>query len=131
MRVAVYCRVSTDDQANRDTIEAQRDFLREYAKLYSNIIYNEYLDEGISGTIPLAQRPGGAALLQDAKYDSFDTVIVYRLDRLGRSLTAILDAYQQLEILHVVVRSATEPFDTSTPIGKFMFQFLGSLAELE
>ena len=130
-RIALYCRVSTDDQAERNTIEAQRDFLRDYARLYSHTITGEYFDEGISGTVPLAQRPGGAALLLDAKYKCFESVVVYRLDRLGRSLMAIMDAYQQFESFNVVIRSATEPFDTSSPFGKFLFQFLGSLAELE
>ena len=54
-----------------------------------------------------------------------------RVDRLARSLSALLAAYDALEALHVTIKSATEPFETSTPIGKFLFSLLGSLAELE
>jgi site-specific DNA recombinase len=58
-------------------------------------------------------------------------VLVYRLDRMGRLLKILVDAYTALEGARVAIRSATEPFDTSTPIGSFLFQLLASLAELE
>jgi site-specific DNA recombinase len=58
-------------------------------------------------------------------------VLCHRLDRLGRKLTVILDAHDQLADAGVAIRSATEPFDTSTAFGKAMFQFLGVIAELE
>ena len=58
-------------------------------------------------------------------------MLVYRVDRLGRSLRALLDAHDALERLGVPLRSGTEPIDTSTPIGRFIFQLLGSFAELE
>jgi site-specific DNA recombinase len=129
--IALYARTSTEDQVDKNTIQGQLDFLRNFAKLYGLDIYQEYIDDGLVGTVPLGDRPGGSLLLHDAHYRHFDTLVVYRLDRLGRSLTTILDAYSQLETLHVIIRSATEPFDTATAIGKFLFQFLGSLAELE
>lgn len=92
---------------------------------------DEYADDGLSGTIPLHQRPEGKRLLDDAEAGRFASVLVYRVDRLGRSLTALLDAHKRLEHAGVTVRSATEPFDTASPIGTFLFQLLGSLAELE
>lgn len=92
---------------------------------------SEYADEGISGTVPLSQRPSGNLLLQDARARRFECILVYRVDRLGRSLAALLDAYHLLSEIGVSIRSATEPFDTATPIGTFLFQLLGSLAELE
>ena len=58
-------------------------------------------------------------------------VLVYRIKRFGRSLKAIMDSYYALEQYAVTIRSATEPFDTSTHIGRFFFQFLASLAELD
>src|SRR5262249_34429078 len=75
--------------------------------------------------------PAGRRLLDDAKAGGFQTVVVYRLDRLGRLLKVLVEAQTALERAHVTIRSATEPFDTSTPIGSFLFQFLASLAELE
>jgi len=58
-------------------------------------------------------------------------VLVYRLDRLGRSLKTLISANEQLEAAGVAIRSGTEPFDTASPIGKFLFSLLGSMAELE
>jgi len=124
-------RVSSEDQAERGTIGAQRDFLRQFAHLYSLSIIGEYEDDGVTGTLPLGDRPDGQRLLHDAGTGRFTCVLVYRVDRLGRSLTALLDAHKELSQAGITIRSATEPFDTSTPIGTFLFQLLGSLAELE
>jgi site-specific DNA recombinase len=129
--VALYMRVSTEDQADRGTIDAQRDFLRQFAQLYQLPVANEYADDGVTGTLPLGQRPEGQRLLQDAEAGRFGCVLVYRLTRLGRSLKALTEAHDVLAQYGVTIRSATEPFDTSTPIGTFLFQLLGSLAELD
>jgi site-specific DNA recombinase len=130
-RVGLYSRVSTEDQTDRGTIKGQRDFLTNFAQLYGLEVSGEYVDDGFSGTLPLGDRPDGRRLLEDANQGRFGVVLVYRLDRLGRSLSALLEANAALEALGVTIRSATEPFDTSTPIGRFLFQLLGSLAELE
>jgi site-specific DNA recombinase len=129
--VALYMRVSTEDQADRGTIDAQRDFLRQFASLYQLPVSGEYTDDGISGTLPLDKRPEGHRLLQDAEAGRFGCVLVYRLTRLGRSLNALIDAHDVLSRFGVTIRSAQEPFDTSTPIGIFLFQLLGSLAQLD
>jgi site-specific DNA recombinase len=129
--VALYMRVSTEDQADRGTIEAQRDFLRQFASLYQLPVADEYADDGVTGTLPLRERPEGQRLLQDAEAGRFGCVLVYRLTRLGRSLKALTEAHESLSRFKVTIRSATEPFDTSTPIGTFLFQLLGSLAELD
>src|SRR5262245_11375888 len=105
--------------------------LRTLARAYGWDVAGEYVDDGVSGTIPLEERPQGARLLADARAGRFAEVVSYRLDRLGRSLRALLDAHDALERAGVTIRSATEPFDTSAPLGKFLFQLLGSLAELE
>lgn len=131
LRIALYARVSTDDQADRKTIEGQLEFLRNWARLYEFPIAGEYIDDGISGTIPLHDRPDGARLLQDAKAGGFGAVVVYRVDRLARSLRVLMDAHDELEEATVAIKSATEPFDSSTPLGKFLFQLLGSMAELD
>jgi site-specific DNA recombinase len=129
--VALYMRVSSEDQAESGTIGTQRDFLRSCAQLYHLTTMEEYVDDGVTGTMPLGERPERRRLLQDASTGRFGCVLVYRVDRLGRSLTALLDAHTELSKEGVTIRSATEPFDTATPIGTFLFQLLGSLAELE
>ena len=129
--IALYMRVSSEDQADRGTIEAQREFLHQFASLYQLPVSDEYADDGISGTLPLDKRPEGHRLLQDAEAGRFGCVLVYRLTRLGRSLNALIDAHDVLSRFGVTIRSAQEPFDTSTPIGVFLFQLLGSLAQLD
>ena len=130
-QVALYMRVSSEEQAERGTIEAQRDFLRQFATLYQLSIAEEYADDGVTGTIVLGERPEGRRLLQDIATGRFGCVLLYRVDRLGRSLPALLDAHTALSKAGITIRSATEPFDTSTPIGTFLFQLLGSMAELD
>ncbi len=129
--VALYARVSTEDQAERQTVQGQLDFLRRFCTLYGLVIADEYVDDGWSGAVPLSARPAGRQLLEDAEAGKFPEVLVYRLDRLGRSLSTLIEAHDALARLGVTVRSTTEPFDTSTPIGKFVFQLLASIAELE
>jgi site-specific DNA recombinase len=130
--VAMYLRVSSDEQRDRETIEIQRDFLEEYCRLYGLKIAEIYADDDISGTIPLHERPEGSRLLVDARARKFSTLLVYyRLDRLGRSLLVIVDAHDRLQSAGVSLRSAREPIDTSNPLGRLIFQMLASFSEYE
>ena len=129
--VALYLRVSSEEQRDRETIEIQRGFLHEYCRLYGLEVARVYADDGVSGTIPLHERAEGRRLLQDAQDGKFQTVLLYRLDRLGRSLLVIVDAHDRLQTAGVALRSATEPIDTSTPSGRLIFQMLASFAEYE
>src|SRR5918997_4895200 len=130
-RVALYMRVSSEEQRDAGTIQTQREFLDNYADLYGQTVVDAYADEGVSGTVPLHERPEGRRLLEDAKARSFDTVLVYRLDRVGRKLLVVADAHDRLEEAGVSLKSATEPLDTSTPAGRMYFQMLASFAEFE
>jgi site-specific DNA recombinase len=114
-RIGLLLRVSSEEQRERETITLQDEFLREYCRLYELEITGIYADDGISGTIPLHERPEGKRLLEDAKAGKLDTVLVYKLDRLGRSLLVIVDAHDRLQTAGVSLRSATEPIDTSNP----------------
>jgi len=131
MQIAIYARVSNEGQADRRTIEAQVDFLQRYADLNSLDIVREYRDEAVTGSTPLTQRPEGIRMIQDAKAKRFEAVVIYRVDRCARSLRELLEAQVLLDELGAALRSATEPFDTATPMGRFMFQLLGDIAELE
>src|SRR5215216_2034445 len=130
-RVACYARVSTEDQAERQTITAQTDFLRRYCDLHGLPVAGVYVDDGVSGATALEDRPEGLRLLKDAEAGAFTVVLVYRLDRLGRSLKSLLAAHERLDAAGVAIRSGTEPFDTASPIGRFLFSLLASMAELE
>src|SRR3712207_9168860 len=85
-RVALYMRVSSEEQRERETIEIQNGFLSEYCRLYALEVADAYADDGVSGTIPLHERPEGRRLLQGAKEGKLAAVLVYKLDRLGRQL---------------------------------------------
>jgi site-specific DNA recombinase len=130
-RVALYLRVSSEEQRERQSIETQREFLEQYRQLYELEVAEIFEDDGVSGTIPLHERPEGRRLLEDAQDGRFETLLVYRLDRLGRSLLVIVDGHNRLDSLEVALRSATEPIDTSTPSGRLIFQMLASFAEYE
>ena len=127
----LYGRTSSEEQAEKGTIKNQQEYLGDRARLEHWPVAGEYWDDGVSGTIPLQDREAGRRLLEDAKAGRLRRVVVYNLTRLGRTLRVILDAYDQLQAYGVEVVSATEPIDTSNPIGKFIFQLLASLAELD
>ena len=131
MPLALYCRVSSEEQKKNQTIQTQTEFLERFCELHSIPIAERYLDDGQSGTIPLELRPEGARLLQDAKARRFDAVLIYKLDRLGRDPRLILNAVNELEGLGLRIQSATEPFDTATPAGRFLLTILSGVAGLE
>lgn len=131
LTVALYCRVSSEEQAQAGTIQNQIEFARKYADLHSLAILHTYTDEAVSATIHPEKRLAGRCMLADAKGGMFNLLLVYRLDRLSRKLAHLLDVYEQLSSWGVSVRSMTEPLDTSSPVGRFVFQLLGSIAELE
>jgi len=130
-RAAVYCRVSGEEQRQSETIENQVDFARNYCGLHGIPIVDLYKDDGVSGALPLQERPEGSRLLLDAKRGLFDLVLVYRLDRFSRKTMHLLSAYELLESLGVGLRSMTESFDTSSPSGTFTMTMFASIAALE
>src|SRR5215203_688095 len=130
-KVALYLRVSSDEQRERESIKTQREFFDQYCDLYGLEVAETYADDGVSGTVPLHERPEGRRLLEDARAKKFETLLVYRLDRLGRSLLVIVDAHDRLQVAGASLRSATEPIDTSNPSGRLIFQMLDSFAEYE
>jgi site-specific DNA recombinase len=133
MRVALYARVSSEEQAERETIQNQIDFYRRYLDLYGKNLLDAgmYLDDGVSGMIAFQDRPGVANLLEDAIAKKFDQVLVWKLDRLGRDPRIILNAVHDLTETGASIKSMTEPFETGTPYGDFMLTVLAGVAGLE
>src|SRR5512139_1872893 len=131
MAVAVYLRVSTEEQRERQSIATQREFAERYCQLHSLTVYRVYADDGISGTVPLEKRPEGSQILSDARRGRFDQLLVYKLDRLGRETRLILNAVADLEKLGVRIRSGTEEFDTGTATGRLMLTMLSGFASHE
>src|SRR5580698_8041998 len=131
MPVAVYLRVSTDEQRERQSINTQRDFAERYCALHSLPVFRVYADDGVTGTIPLEKRSQGSQILLDAKLGKFDQLLIYKLDRLGRETRLILNAVAELEKLGVRVRSMTEEFDTGSSTGRLMLTLLSGFAAHE
>lgn len=131
-KVALYCRVSSDDQKERETIENQVDILKTYIEMKDDLeIYDEFLDDGVSGTVPFENRPAGKRLLTAGKDSKFDTILVYKVDRFGRDTLSGLSAVELLRKLDIEIISLTEPFDLNTPTGRFQFITYLNMAELD
>jgi site-specific DNA recombinase len=131
VRTAAYLRVSSDEQADRGTIENQRIALDAYRALHPLGQVEFYADDGVTGTLPLDARPEGARMMQDARDGKVSRIVITKLDRLGRSAVAILNAVSELESLGVELVSITEQIDTSTPAGRFLLTILSGVAGLE
>ena len=136
MKVALYTRVSTEDQAREGfSLEVQRNYLLQYAKNSGWEVFcslsgqDVYMDDGYSGGN--MDRPAMQRLLFDARNKQFDLVLVYKQDRLSRRLKDLLSLLEEFENLGIGYKSATEPFDTTSSAGKMAIQMLGSCAEFE
>jgi len=124
MKAAIYCRVSTEDQEPRHQEKA----IKKYCKDYDIKVFKVYTDK-ISGT--KSTRPALNNLMDAARSKSFDVLIVWKLDRLGRSLQHLLNVLRELKKLDIDFISITEAFDTTTAQGRLFFQIAGAFAEFE
>jgi len=129
--VALYARVSSDEQREQQSVRTRLEYARGRAKLEGWTL-REFVDDGVSGKrLPLTKRPAGAALLEAARRGEISRVITYRLDRLGRRARFIHEALEDLTVAGVAYQSLTEPFDTATPAGKLFLGILAVMAEFE
>lgn len=130
MRVALYPRVSTQEQVNGYSIGEQIERLTDYCKAMRWEVYKIYTDPGYSGGN--TDRPGLQEMIKDVEAGLIDKVVVYKLDRLSRS---------QLDTLYLIEKvflangtdfiSLSENFDTSSPFGRAMIGILAVFAQLE
>lgn len=130
-KVAIYVRVSTTNQAEEGySIDEQKDKLKSYCDIKDWNVYKVYTDGGFSGSN--TERPALEKLIKDAKNKKFDTVLVYKLDRLSRSQKDTLYLIEEIFIKNgIEFLSLQENFDTSTPFGKAMIGLLAVFAQLE
>ena len=126
-RVALYLRVSTGEQ----TTANQRLELEAWAARCGYAVTEVYEDHAISGAKSSDQRPALSKLLKDAVRRRFDMVAVWAVDRLGRSLTDLLNTLQTLKQSKVGLFLHQQGIDTSTSAGNAFFQMLGVFAEFE
>ena len=126
-RAALYVRVSTDAQ----TVENQMRELRQVAVRRGWDVVEVYSDAGISGAKGRNGRPGLDSVLKDATRRKFDIVMAWAIDRLGRSLVDLLGTIGHLEACGVDLYLDQQSIDTTTPMGKLVFQVTGAFAEFE
>ena len=126
MRVALYARVSTLNGQNPETQLVE---LREYASRRGWQSAGEYVDAGVSGSKD--SRPSLNRLMAHAHQRRFDAILVWKLDRFGRSLRHLVTAIAELEALGVTFVSLKDNWDLGTPSGRLMFQIVGAMAEFE
>lgn len=130
-RVAIYIRVSTQEQAvEGHSIEAQEARAREYAERMGYEVVYVYIDEGVSGK-STKHRKAFLNMMANARMGNFDLVIIWKLTRLGRNMLDILKTVEEFIKLGIELFSISENFDISTSSGKLMLQLLGSFGEFE
>ncbi len=128
MRTALYARVSTLDRGQDPELQLAE--LRQVAVQRGWTIAGEYVDHGVSGAE--TSRPSLDRLLADCHAGKLDLLLVWKLDRLGRSLAhllAMLDALRTMGVAFVSLRDSG--IDTTTPAGRLMLQMVGAFAEFE
>lgn len=128
-RVATLTRISTDETNQPYSLEAQGRGLDQYVDSQPSMeITHRYVDQASGATL---QRPGLQAALAAARTGEFDVLLVYRIDRLTRSIVGLMHLVEELDQAGVALRSATEPIDTQGPVGRMLLQLLGIFAEFE
>lgn len=131
MRIALYPRVSTQEQAmNGSSIDEQTERMNKYCEAMGWNVYKTYTDAGFSGGN--TDRPALQQMIRDVKAGKIDKVLVYKLDRLSRSQKDTLELIEDVFLAHNVdFVSMSENFDTSTPFGRAMIGILAVFAQLE
>ena len=130
-KVAIYVRVSTTNQAEEGySIDGQIDSLEKYCEAMGWDVYNKYIDAGFSGGS--LKRPEMANLINDVKKGLFDTVLVYKLDRLSRNVRDTLYLIKDVfNINKIDFVSIQENIDTSSAMGTLFLTLLSAIAEFE
>lgn len=129
-RVAIYIRVSTTHQIDKDSLPMQRQDLIAYAKLMLNTDdYVIFEDAGYSGKN--TDRPKFQEMMSQIRQGAFSHLLVWKIDRISRNLLDFATMYKELKDLGVVFVSKNEQFDTSTAMGEAMLKIILVFAELE
>src|SRR6266478_6239495 len=127
MRTALYARVSTSDKGQDPEMQLRE--LREHCERRGWTIVGEYVDVGVSGSKD--SRPELNKLVADAHRRKLDAVLVWKLDRFGRSLKHLVNSLAEFESLGIAFISLKESLDLTTPAGRLMFGIISAMAEFE
>lgn len=124
MKVAIYCRISTEDQK----IERQVQLCKQFCERLGHETYDIYTDvtSGIKESRPEFNR-----LLEDMRLFKFEGIVVTKIDRMGRSLKHLLSLIEEFTKKGVHFIAVTQNIDTSSSMGKLQLQIMGAFAEFE
>lgn len=131
MRAALYARVSTEEQVEGYSLDAQKRAFRNLVTQKGWTISQEYVEEGRSAhTDDIRKRPVFKQAMDDAVAGRYDVLVVHKIDRFSRKLRVTLEYFEKLGNARVGFVSIQNDMDYSTPTGKFMLVMQGGLAEL-
>ena len=130
MRAALYARVSTFQQTDKDSIPAQVDALKKYAEEHNYEIQDIYIDDGISGSL-LAERDELQRLLSNVEAGNIDIILVCKLDRWFRSVKHYMTVQEILDKHNVPWKTIWESYETVSPTGRLMVTQMLAFAEYE
>jgi DNA invertase Pin-like site-specific DNA recombinase len=124
MKVAIYVRVSTEDQDYASQIE----LCKKHCEVKGWEIYKVYQDVFTGAS---ASRPSFNQMLEDMRKYKFNAIVVTKLDRIGRSLQHLLSLFDELNTKGIQFVAVTQNIDTTTSAGKLQMQIMGAFAEFE
>lgn len=129
-RAAIYVRISRDRATEVSMAVQERDG-RAYAAMKGWDVIEVYSDRGLSASKEKVVRPAYERLQQDVEAGAVDVVIIWKLDRLGRSVIELARVVERFKAKKVDLVSMNDSIDTSTPGGRFVFTVLSAVAQLE
>jgi len=127
MRTAIYARVSTTNHGQDASLQTSE--MQQFVEARGWQLADQYVDQGVSGAKD--SRPELNRLMADAHKRKFDVVLVWKLDRFGRSLRHLVNALAEFESLGIAFVSLSDNLDLSTASGRLMFNIIGAMAEFE
>lgn len=134
MRAAGYVRVSSQEQIEGTSLKAQEEQIRAYAMLKGIDLADLFIDAGVSGGKPIAERPEGSRLVELVTSGQVQCVVVVKLDRAFRNTVDCLQTVTEWEkagvALHIIDLGGNS-IDTTSPAGRFMLTVLSAAAEME
>ena len=129
MKIAAYCRVSTDKADQLNSLEAQKEFFSEYTQRTGDVLVKLYADEGISGT-KIKNRKEFLRMMADAEKGMFDMVVVKDISRFARNTVDLLQNVRKLKALGIETQFLTANM-TSMGNSEFVLTIFGALAQEE
>lgn len=131
MKVAAYCRVSTDKEDQANSFESQQQYFREYILRHPGWeLYQVYADEGVTGT-STKKREAFNRMIQDARQHRFQLILTKEVSRFSRNILDTISYTRGLKALGIGVRFMNDGIDTLEPDAELRLSIMGSIAQEE